>query len=545
MKTQIHFNEHYIPSEDAEGKCCIYLTENITSCKKLLVVFQNHVGSQPGIWSRSLCIDHGLNAGSMLPTLLKAASKGYGIAVLNPNANSYVKESNKEGNKGGGHGQKTGISSSASPAEHVITCWDEIIYPQTSASHIYLLGYGNGGSLAKDILLRQLAKDNVEMNRIKAIATIETSQLLEEDDPDDVKEFLSTRTINWDSDDQAPKQYRLCKQARKLGALCLSAGPLPETSMNVAHSIQNTLDLIFKFFNHVYTKDLAASAVMPASGNTINQAIKPQLVSYSQTYFAHEASHLKLSANEASVLEAEVASRRDLISGMQKLFSWRHNDGENGHGHGHDDDSKHTLGVKDFDLLKVVGKGAFGKVMLVRKKSEPQKGNIFAMKVLKKSVIAAKGQVEHTKSERDILFEVRHPFVVFLRFAFQSDEKLYLITDFYSGGSLFYHLRKSRAFSEARARFYAAELLLALGHLHSHQIIYRDLKVRRERSEASRERSEASRERSEASRERSEASRERSEASQQHITILLVVTSSLPSRLALASNTIHYSTSCD
>ena len=141
------------------------------------------------------------------------------------------------------------------------------------------------------------------------------------------------------------------------------------------------------------------------------------------------------------------------------------------------------------------------------------------MKVLKKSVIAAKGQVEHTKSERDILFEVRHPFVVFLRFAFQSDEKLYLITDFYAGGSLFYHLRKvrechmsksfvsrfarryrcrflvayidgltplttpfafssqSRCFSEVRARFYASELLLALAHLHSHQIIYRDLKL--------------------------------------------------------------------
>ena len=115
--------------------------------------------------------------------------------------------------------------------------------------------------------------------------------------------------------------------------------------------------------------------------------------------------------------------------------------------------------------------------MLVRKKVAPSAGQIFAMKVLKKSVIAAKGQVEHTKSERDILFEVRRPFVVFLRFAFQSDEKLYLITDFYAGGSLFYHLRKSRCFSEVRARFYASELLLALAHLHSHQIIYRDLKL--------------------------------------------------------------------
>jgi serum/glucocorticoid-regulated kinase 2 len=99
------------------------------------------------------------------------------------------------------------------------------------------------------------------------------------------------------------------------------------------------------------------------------------------------------------------------------------------------------------------------------------------MKVLKKSVIAAKGQTEHTRSERSILCEIRHPYIVRLRYAFQSDEKLYLVTDYYNGGSLFYHLRKSRGFSDIRARFYAAELILALDHLHNSGIIYRDLKL--------------------------------------------------------------------
>ena len=70
------------------------------------------------------------------------------------------------------------------------------------------------------------------------------------------------------------------------------------------------------------------------------------------------------------------------------------------------------LTIHDFDLLRVVGKGAFGKVMLVRKKAEPYAGDIFAMKVLKKSVVAAKGQVEHTRSERAILCEIRHPYIV-------------------------------------------------------------------------------------------------------------------------------------
>ncbi len=117
------------------------------------------------------------------------------------------------------------------------------------------------------------------------------------------------------------------------------------------------------------------------------------------------------------------------------------------------------------------------KVMLVRKKEGSGAGQIYAMKVLKKSVVEAKGQIEHTKSERSILCEIRHPFIVRLRFAFQSDDKLYLVTDYYNGGSLFYHLRKSKHFSEDRARFYAAELLSALDHLHQQHIIYRDLKL--------------------------------------------------------------------
>ena len=109
--------------------------------------------------------------------------------------------------------------------------------------------------------------------------------------------------------------------------------------------------------------------------------------------------------------------------------------------------------------------------MLVRRKGGSTDGQVYAMKVLKKSVVAAKGQVEHTMSEREILCEIRHPYIVRLRFAFQSEEKLYLVTDYYNGGSLFYHLRKARAFSEGRAKFYAAQLLLALEHLHSQHIM--------------------------------------------------------------------------
>ena len=115
--------------------------------------------------------------------------------------------------------------------------------------------------------------------------------------------------------------------------------------------------------------------------------------------------------------------------------------------------------------------------MLVRKKDGVGAGQIYAMKVLKKSVVASLGQIEHTKSEREILFVIRHPYIVRLRFSFQNEEKLFLVTDYYNGGSLYSHLRKSKFFSEDRARFYAAELLSALDHLHQQHIIYRDLKL--------------------------------------------------------------------
>ena len=99
------------------------------------------------------------------------------------------------------------------------------------------------------------------------------------------------------------------------------------------------------------------------------------------------------------------------------------------------------------------------------------------MKILKKAHIVKGEQVENTKAEQHILKEIEHPYVVKLRYAFQNDEKLYLVMDYYPGGSMFFHLKKSKKFSEIRTRLYMAELLTAIMHLHSKQIAYRDLKL--------------------------------------------------------------------
>ncbi|XP_048263999.1 ribosomal protein S6 kinase alpha-5 isoform X3 [Bombus terrestris] len=132
-----------------------------------------------------------------------------------------------------------------------------------------------------------------------------------------------------------------------------------------------------------------------------------------------------------------------------------------------------------FDLLKVLGTGAYGKVFLVRKRTGADTGRLYAMKVLKKaSIIQKKKTTEHTKTERQVLEAVRDsPFLVTLHYAFQTDAKLHLILDYVSGGELFTHLYQREHFTEDEVRIYIGEVILALEHLHKLGIIYRDIKL--------------------------------------------------------------------
>ncbi|KAL5036635.1 hypothetical protein RTP6_004182 [Batrachochytrium dendrobatidis] len=206
--------------------------------------------------------------------------------------------------------------------------------------------------------------------------------------------------------------------------------------------------------------------------------------------------------------------------------------------------TRRHITLHDFTLLRVIGRGAYGKVFLVKRKDHladsmhrlpntstcsvsnnptikdshstsdllsphgisikqddstssrhnsaltsvspssyqrasylPKSNNLFAMKVLRKASIVLHGkETEHTQNERSILEAVRHPFIVKLLYAFQTPEKLYLILSYASGGELFTYLAHERMFSENVACFYISELLLAIEHLHSLGIIYRDLK---------------------------------------------------------------------
>ncbi|XKL65662.1 hypothetical protein PGB90_009082 [Kerria lacca] len=142
----------------------------------------------------------------------------------------------------------------------------------------------------------------------------------------------------------------------------------------------------------------------------------------------------------------------------------------------HSDEISSTAFAKpeDFEFIKIVGQGNFGKVYLVTHIIDNKQ---YALKILDKNEIFHKGEERHVMNERDILIEnQKHPFVTSLYYSFQTKNELFLAMEYISGGELFYYIQHQRSNIEKNAAFYAAEIAIAVGYLHSKNIIYRDLK---------------------------------------------------------------------
>lgn len=129
--------------------------------------------------------------------------------------------------------------------------------------------------------------------------------------------------------------------------------------------------------------------------------------------------------------------------------------------------------IDDFTPIRVLGRGTYGKVMLVRCKKDDK---LYAMKSMSKKILQETGQTQQTLHEKDVLLKTVHPFLVFAHATFQTPSKIFLILDYVPGGELFGRLKEEGQFNEDRTRLYAAEILLGLGFLHSKGLIYRDLK---------------------------------------------------------------------
>ncbi len=129
--------------------------------------------------------------------------------------------------------------------------------------------------------------------------------------------------------------------------------------------------------------------------------------------------------------------------------------------------------IEDFEQLETIGSGTFGHVRLCKHKAT---GRHFAIKVQKKHDVIRLKQVEHVLSEKKILAAMNHPFIVRMPAAFQDSKNLYMVLELVIGGEIFSHLRKAGRFSNETSRIYAAQIVLALCHLHEHNVVYRDLK---------------------------------------------------------------------
>jgi len=449
-----------VSAADAPGSTSILVSKDWHTCSQLLIMCVNQSGSQMGIFSRSMCFEGGLAKGTMFPYVKRALDCKYGVIILRPNQNTVIK-----------NGVKVPIRGSETPEIHALCVWENVISQATHAGavkKIALFGYGNGASLCHELYLKSSL--SVDLNIVNAIVTVEASHVVEKDDPDDVKQVMGRVAVNFEASSLSPRGFDLKYRRNRLGcrSLCLGV-PKGAELTNVAISTSLALEDVFAYLS------LAAESVQA-------DMIDTYFKQFARRHGIMDIASAVASTNpdqEQELEELEKAAPEpepEPESPKRGVFSFLFGSS------GKETPSKKVvtdrpLGVDDFQFLQLVGKGAFGKVMLVRKKSGFNAGSIYAMKVLKKSDVIDKGQVEHTNAEQAILCAIRHPYIVCLRFSFQNADKLYLITDYYSGGNLYAHLRSDKQFSAHRAMFYGAQLVLALDHLHQNEIIYRDLKL--------------------------------------------------------------------
>ncbi|CAH8639575.1 unnamed protein product [Schistosoma rodhaini] len=171
---------------------------------------------------------------------------------------------------------------------------------------------------------------------------------------------------------------------------------------------------------------------------------------------------VEVKGGDSMSLEEQLAWFGDYLEKESRIFEQKWS---------HPTQSNATL--NQFDRIKTLGTGSFGRVMLVKDKKTQM---YYAMKILEKQKVVKLKQVEHTLNEKKILQAINFPFLVSMDFSFKDNSNLYMVLEFVSGGEMFSYLRRVGKFSEEDSRFYASQVVLAFEYLHSFDLIYRDLK---------------------------------------------------------------------
>ena len=130
------------------------------------------------------------------------------------------------------------------------------------------------------------------------------------------------------------------------------------------------------------------------------------------------------------------------------------------------------LSLADFEFLRTLGTGSFGRVKLARYRGD---GQLYAVKMMKKVEIIRLKQVDHINAERAVLQHLDHPFIVNMKASFKDDHYLYIVMECVSGGELFTHLRRAVKFTDTQAKFYAAQIACVFDYIHRNNIVHRDL----------------------------------------------------------------------
>ncbi|KDO28961.1 AGC protein kinase [Saprolegnia parasitica CBS 223.65] len=461
MERELHCTPLFVPSAESPVRCRLYASMAYATSKKILVFLSD---SGPlGVWHQNDDMNAALDEDhpfAMLPYFQRAVSEGYSVVVCNPFSNSAkVFEE-------GGRERIVPIPSSATPKEHVLFVWEKFLQP--TAAEISVVAYQRGGSLAV-ALLEHSERCRTRLHRM---AFVDSKHVVNRESTSAaVLEVLGRRTIQWEASKDQALGGQIVESQERVGCVCLSIGACDDL-----HVLQQAEDPVFAYLlanpprpgMTAIVKQVRS--VLRARRKTLTEK-KPEMRN-SNVFVLGEAD----TGNSDNMNDDEPSPEKEMQVARQAPApptyylpkqtaaapkSKTHN----------------MISMRDFELLKVVGQGGFGKVFLAKKVTDPHKDECYAMKVLKKQHVLSSGLVNTTMAERKILTEISHPFVVQLYYAFQSESKLYLVMDYLSGGSLALHLRRRRKFPEDWARFYGAEVAAAIAHLHHVNIIYRDAKL--------------------------------------------------------------------